>query len=167
MDKPQLINFSWKRYLEDIAQVFVSIKHDGFIPDHIVAIARGGLIIGARLSYLFEKPLGIMAAENWPGGKKADEVKFARHMVYKTKTVGGNVLLCDDLTETGETLEKGIEYLSTKFSGEIKAIRTAVVVHKAWSLFKPDYYGELLNELPDGSRPWILQPQENPEIVLE
>lgn len=163
----EIIKLSWRRYLEDIARVSDAINHDGFVPDHIVAIARGGLIIGARLSYVFEKPLAVMAAEFWPDGKKADEVTFARHMVFKTETVSGKILLCDDLTETGETLIKSKGYLMKKFPGEISEIRTAVVIHKAWSSYTPDYYGEVLNELPDGSRPWILQPQENPEIMLE
>lgn len=167
MSRSQVITFSWKRYLVDITRVFGLVGKDGFTPDHIVAIARGGLIIGARLSYLFDKPLAVMAAEFWPEGKKADEVTFARHMVFKTETVSGKILLCDDLTETGETLIKSKEYLMKKFPGEISEIRTAVVIHKAWSSFKPDYYGEILEELQDGSRPWILQPQENMEIVLE
>lgn len=161
-----IVKYSWERYLQCIGEVVTKLRLDNYIPDHLVAIARGGLLIGMRLSYLFEKPLAIMAAENWPDGKKAEEVTFARHMVYKTDTVSGRILLCDDLTETGETIQKSKNYLLRKFPKGITQIRTAVVIHKEWSLYVPDYYGEVMKQEEDGSRPWILQPTENPEIYL-
>jgi len=136
------------------------------MPDHIVAIARGGLLIGMRMSYLFDKPLAVMAAENWPDGKKAKEIKFARHIVYKTETVSGKILLCDDLTDSGETLIKGTEYLQNKFPGEISEIRTAVIYHKESSAFRPDYFGREIRKDASGAIPWILQPTENPEILM-
>ena len=107
-----------------------------------------------------------MAAENWPGGKKADQISFARHIVYKTDTVGGKILLCDDLTDSGETLQKSGGYLHQKFPGKIEEIRTATIFYKSWSSFRPDYFGREIEPDARGQIPWILQPTENPEILM-
>lgn len=163
----KIVAVSWEKYLELIQKVYQEMKNDGYTPDHVVAIVRGGLLIGTRLSYLFDRPLAVIAAEHWPQGQKADRVTFARHIVFKTDTVKGKILLCDDLTETGETLIHGREYLMNKFPGTITAIRTAVIFHKEWSKYTPDYYGEFMKKDEDGEVPWVFQPTENPEIILQ
>ena len=82
-----------------------------------------------------------------------------------TEDVSGNILLVDDLTDTGDTLKYGKVYLVGKFP-HIKEIRTATLFHKTTSLVKPDYFAREL--VPDGAglMPWILKPTENPEILL-
>jgi hypoxanthine phosphoribosyltransferase len=48
-----------------------------------------------------------------------------------------NVLLIDDITDTGDTLRVSIEYLK---SFDPKEIKTAVIIHKARSAIIPDYF---------------------------
>ena len=167
MEKPnKTIPISWLHYLQNIQKVFEAIQQDGYNPDFVAGIARGGLFFSTRLSYLLDdRPYILIAAENWPKGKKAKKIRFARHCIYVTKSVFGKILLCDDLTETGETFERGKEYLRNKFP-KITEIRTACIFHKEWSKFTPDYFAEELKIDKDGEIPWILQPMENPEILL-
>ena len=74
----------------------------------------------------------------------------------------GNLLLCDDLSDTGVTLNKSIDWLRKypPLQGNIKDIKTAVLWKKKDSTFEPDYCAQKLN-----SNPWIVQPFENYEEV--
>ena len=162
----KLIKISWQTYLNLIKEVHRQVVESDFLPDHVVAVSRGGLTIGERISYLLNKPLVVMAAENWPEGRRASEVKFSRHCVFTTPTVSGKILLVDDLTETGDTLQHGKEYLVSKFP-EITEIKTATLFHKTSSKFKPDYLGMELGPDETGLVPWILKPTENPDIFFQ
>ncbi|PIR97761.1 MAG: hypothetical protein COT89_03230 [Candidatus Colwellbacteria bacterium CG10_big_fil_rev_8_21_14_0_10_42_22] len=161
----KIIKISWEEYLRHIQNIYEQVENDGFIPNHIVAISRGSLTIGERVSYLFKKPLVVMAAENWPEGKKMERIRFALHCVYTTEDVSGKILLIDDLTETGDTLKYGKTYLMNKFPN-IKEIKTATLFHKTTSIVKPDYFARELEPDETGLIPWILKPTENPEILL-
>ena len=72
------------------------------------------------------------------------------------------ILLCDDLSDTGVTLNKSIDWLRKypPLQGNIKDIKTAVLWKKKDSTFEPDYCAQKLN-----SNPWIVQPFENYEEV--
>jgi len=82
---------------------------------YVVAVARGGLGIGERLSRRLNIPMAIVAAENWPSGKKHDTVRFSRHCVYLAGEPSGPILIVDDLTETCATLHETKRYLHLKF----------------------------------------------------
>jgi len=150
-----------------IQDVYYKIVAGGFKPDHVVAIASGGLTIGRRLMNLLNAPLAVMMAEHWPEGKMAPEVTFARHITYKTGTISGKVLLVDDLTDTGKTLSEGMAYLKGKFKG-IEEIRTATIWHKVDSALAPHYFAQEVKADPqldpDGLVPWIEQPDEVEEL---
>ena len=74
----------------------------------------------------------------------------------------GNILLCDDLSDTGVTLNKSIDWLKKypALKGNIKEIKTAVLWKKKDSTFEPDFCAQKLD-----SNPWIVQPFENYEEV--
>ena len=74
----------------------------------------------------------------------------------------GNILLCDDLSDTGVTLNKSIDWLKKypPLKGNIKKIKTAVLWKKKVSTFEPDFCAEKLN-----SNPWIVQPFEHYEEI--
>jgi hypoxanthine phosphoribosyltransferase len=74
----------------------------------------------------------------------------------------GNILLCDDLSDTGVTLNKSIDWLRKypPLAGNIKEIKTAVLWKKKISTFEPDYCAQKLD-----SNPWIVQPFEHYEEV--
>ena len=75
--------------------------------------------------------------------------------------MGGRLLLCDDLSDTGVTLQKSINWLHNYPSiKNIESIKTAVLWKKKDSTFEPDYCAQRLD-----SNPWIVQPFENYEEV--
>lgn len=120
----------------DIFRLWEKILEDGFKPDLIVAILRGGYFPAKVLAELF-------------GGLnlKTVEIKFYRNIDRKEKpkivqplygyVKRKKVLLVDDVTDTGKTLTLAVKHLNQK--GALK-VKTATIHKKVWSKIKPDYY---------------------------
>jgi len=164
MAKRRVITISRETEALLLQELYKKIVEDGYKPDHVVAISSGGLTIGRRLKNLFGVPLSVMGAVSYSKDReRADEIEFARHMFYPTDGISGNVLLVDDLTDTGRTLELGVRYLREKFN-EIDDVHTAIIWHKSASKFAPDHFAEEIvvdpKLDPDGLVPWIEQPDE-------
>ncbi len=128
---------SWRRVVRDCKTLSSSIKTSGYDPDMVVAICRGGLV-PARLvcDFLHIKDLTTIKVEHWGMVATPTEkavIKFPLYVDIKDK----QVLLVDDITDTGDTLRVSLEHLK-KFGP--KEIRTAVLIHKIISGFLPDYY---------------------------
>ncbi len=68
------------------------------------------------------------------------------------------VLVVDDVTDTGETLEHAIEYI---LSFSPREVRTAVLQHKSGSRFRPDYFAREEKEWR-----WIIYPWAVHEDVV-
>ena len=70
------------------------------------------------------------------------------------------VLLIDDLSDTGLTLNKSIEWLKNygPTKNYINEVKTACLWKKKSSTFEPDFCAVKLN-----SDPWIVQPTEHYE----
>ena len=83
-------------------------------------------------------------------------------MSSTVQNMGGNLLLCDDLSDTGVTLNRSIDWLKKypPLKGKIKSIKTAVLWKKAKSTFDPDFCAVTLKD-----NPWIVQPFEKYEEI--
>jgi hypoxanthine phosphoribosyltransferase len=89
------------------------IYHDGFIPDIIYVLLRGGAYVGNVVSEYFkfiprkERPVyyAAVVARSYTGVRESDEVKV-EGWTYSTKALrsGDKVLLVDDIFDTGRTL---------------------------------------------------------------
>lgn len=69
-------------------------------------------------------------------------------------SLGGKVLLIDDLVDSGVTLERVQHHLKENFPA-VTEVRSAVIWCKACSSVRPDFYLDYL-----ASNPWIHQPFE-------
>ena len=71
--------------------------------------------------------------------------------------MGGKILLCDDLSDTGITFNKSINWLKKyePIKNKIEDIKTATLWKKQKSTFNPDYCAVTLE-----ANPWIVQPFE-------
>ena len=69
--------------------------------DSLVAIAKGGLIVGAYLAFKLEMPLDVVYAQSYKGTEQGElTVMIPDHIALTGKTY----LLVDDLYHTGRTL---------------------------------------------------------------
>ncbi|MEL0177332.1 MAG: phosphoribosyltransferase domain-containing protein [Pelagibacteraceae bacterium] len=156
---------SWDEYNKTEEKLAIQVHDSGLKVDLLVGIMRGGAPIIDVLSRIFKIKCAYMAVESYSGKGVEDqqgEIIFSRELSSTAHILGGNILLCDDLSDTGVTLNKSIEWLKNykPIKDNIKEIRTAILWKKSKSTFEPDYCA---NRLKDS--PWIVQPFEKYEEV--
>ena len=126
---------------------------------------RGGATIIDVLSRVFKLKCAYLAVESYSGKDIEDQqgdLVFSRELSSTVQDMKGNILLCDDLSDTGVTLNKSIDWLKKypQLKGKINEIKTAVLWKKKDSSFEPDFCAQRLD-----SNPWIVQPFEHYEEI--
>lgn len=126
------------------------IKASGYKPDLIVAIGRGGYVPGRLVSdFLLFDDLTSMKIEHYTRAANMREetrIKFP----IPVDITGKKVLIVDDVTDTGETLNLAVGYALSLKSADV---RTAVLLHKTCSPFIPDFYAQKIIKWR-----WIIYP---------
>lgn len=129
----------WNLFHKLARQVAQKINDSGYKPDLIVGLARGGWVLARVLCDLIGvKDLVSLKVEHWgvtatPNGKA--KLKYP----LKVDLKGKNVLVVDDITDTGESMRVAVEYIQSLNPSEI---RTATLRHITSSKFMPYYFGE-------------------------
>ena len=104
----------WKEYNLIVEKLAIQIHQSGFKPDMLIGIMRGGAPIIDVLSRVFKLKCAYLAVESYSGEGTEDqqgELVFSREMSSTVQEMKGNILLCDDLSDTGVTLNKSIDWL--------------------------------------------------------
>ena len=144
---------SWESVVELTYKLAAMIKHSGFKPDIVIAIARGGYvparIICDRLDIY---DLASIRITHYTGGSTKQEQ--ARLSIPLSIDINGmNVLLVDDVDDTGDTFLVALEHLK---SLNPKAIKIAVLHHKTICTLLPDYYVATVRKWRWIIYPWAL-----------
>lgn len=147
---------SWDEYHRLIERLALAIHESGWRFDALLCLARGGLRVGDIISRVYDMPLAILAASSYreAAGREQGSLDIGEYITMTRGTLGGNLLLVDDLVDSGVTLARVIDHLKLRYPAVVE-VRTAVLWYKACSTFQPDYYVERLE-----SNPWIHQPFE-------
>jgi hypoxanthine phosphoribosyltransferase len=107
---------TWSMFGEASHELARLIDDDGFRPDLILSIARGGLPIGGALSYsLGIKNTHVMNVEYYTG--KGERLEFPVILPPPLTLVdieSAKVLICDDVADTGHTLKMVVEYVASQ-----------------------------------------------------
>ena len=105
---------TWAQYDDLIEQLAVQVQQSDFQFDQILCLARGGMRIGDVLSRLFNVPLAILAASSYRGAKGTEQgaLSIAQQVTSTAGTLSGNILLVDDLVDSGVTFAKVCEALA-------------------------------------------------------
>ena len=156
---------SWDEYNSTVEKLAIQIDESGYKPDILIGIMRGGAPIIDVLSRVFKLKCAYLAVESYSGKgieDKQGELTFSREMSSTVQNIGGNLLLCDDLSDTGVTLNRSIEWLKgySPLKGKIQSVKTAILWKKEKSTFNPDFCAVKLE-----SNPWIVQPFEKYEEI--
>ena len=156
---------SWDDYNKTVEKLAIMVHDSGYKPSLLVGIMRGGAPIIDVLSRVFKLKCAYLAVESYSGKGIEDQqgkLIFSREMSSTVQNFGGNLLLCDDLSDTGVTLNRSIEWLKNyqPLKGKIKNIKTAILWKKKKSIFEPDYCAVKLS-----NDPWIVQPFEKYEEI--
>ena len=125
-----------------------SIAADGFRPDAIVGIARGGLALAGALSYALEvKTLGSLNVEFYTGVGSTLETPIVLPPTLDRESLRGkSILLVDDVADSGRTLKLVVELLRAGDGGGAgggggrgSEVRTVCLYSKPTTVEEPDY----------------------------
>ncbi|MQA34745.1 phosphoribosyltransferase [Modestobacter roseus] len=139
------------RAARELAQ---QVADDGFEPDIILSIARGGLFLGGALGYALDvKNLFVMNVEFYTGVDERLELPVVLPPTLDVVDLtGARVLIADDVADTGKTLELVEQFCA----GHVAAVRTAVVYEKPRSVVRCDYVWKRTDDWIDF--PWSTLP---------
>ena len=147
----------WEEIEEGILTITERMLSDDFVPDVIVAILTGGVIPAKLMSdVLGIKSMRYIDVKLYKGVNSRENKPIVR-AVYVDSLENKKVLVIDDVSDTGETLD---------FVGNVIAmfnpslVRTATIFVKPWSRKYPDYYYKVVDK-------WIIFPWDKWEVVRE
>lgn len=114
-----------------------TIADDGYRPDAIVAIARGGLVLAGALGYALDvKMLGSLNVEFYTGvEERLDEPVVLPPTLDREALAGKRVLLVDDVSDSGRTLALVLALLRAG-GGEVRSV---CLYSKPGTVQQPDY----------------------------
>ena len=127
----------WSKYGVAARELATQVAEDGFRPDMILAIARGGLFVAGSLGYaLAVKNLYVMNVEYYTGiDERLDvPVMLPPHVDFIDQS-HAKVLIADDVADTGHTLALVHEHCL----GKVADVRSAVLYEKSHSIVKCEY----------------------------
>ena len=158
------LHVSWDEYRTKTENLAKQIYKDGWQFNQVVCIAKGGMRVGDVMARIFDVPLAILSVESYKGEgvkNKRGAITFSRDLEKTSPKICSKVLILDDLSDSGITLKKSLDWLNHTYCFYIdEPISTGVLFYKAVSAFKPDYYVDYLKDSP-----WIHMPYEKYETM--
>lgn len=146
---------SWSRIYDMLLDLAGRIRKDGFKPDIIVGISRGGWPPARVLSDLLSNPnVANVRAEFYLGiAETGSEPTLTQPVSVKTR--GKKILIVDEVADTGKSLRMVREHIVKEGA---KEARTVTVYYKPWSIVRPDYFAKETSD-------WIVFPWEIKETL--
>jgi len=149
----QYLAVTWNEYHTLSQTLADNILRQKISLDEIVAIARGGLSLGLILTDFLRIPISTITIQSYTDIKKQGLVQITSKL---GKTIRGkNILLVDDIADSGKTFLRAISYLKRHNAAKIL---TASLFYKPHSRYKPDFFAQQTSD-------WILLPHEVTEWI--
>ena len=146
---------TWDKIYEFLLSLAEKIRGDKFKPDVIVGVSRGGWPPARVMSDLLENPeIANVKAEFYLGVAETKGEPLITQPV-SVSVRDKEVLLMDDVADTGKSLRLVRVHLKEKGATEVKI---ATIYYKPWSVVIPDYYEK-------ETRSWIIFPWERKETL--
>jgi hypoxanthine phosphoribosyltransferase len=145
----------WDQIYDVLVELADKIRGNGFRPDIIVGISRGGWLPARVLSDLLDNPhIASVGAEFYVGVAEANcEPKLTQPI--SVSVLDKKVLIVDDVVDTGKSATLIKTHL---YAAGVKEAKILTLYYKPWSMVRPDYYGK-------ETRDWIVFPWEIKETL--
>ncbi len=161
METPELAYIPYEDFVDDVKALGLAIGADGWKPDFVVGIGRGGLVPGAYLSHR----IGIALLSVDHSSKVHD---FADELLAKLAAqtaAGTRILFVDDINDSGST----ILYLRAAIErgGSPANARVGVLIDNIRSAARVDYRSREIDR--DTDKRWFVFPWEamSDQVTLE
>src|SRR5438093_1638651 len=149
---------SWEDLGDGARELAELVHRDGYRPDIVLAIARGGLLVGGAIGYaLGVKNTFTMNVEFYTGiDERLDMPMILPPVPDLVDFAETKVLIADDVADTGSTLKLVQEFCE----GKVAEVRSAVLYEKSRSMVSCDYVWRRTDR-------WITFPWSAEEPVLQ
>ena len=146
--------YKWNEMRRDVNTICREILLDGFNPEVIVGLSRGGLTPGVMMSHWMQKPFKPV---------KASLRDFPEWEDYLPKKTDERVLIVDDICDSGETFDRIKSYIKGPRINQPLELPVEVRFATLWwnneCNVEPHYY---VNEIAkDSTGTWIHFPWES------
>ena len=150
---------TWANYGMGVRELARQISGDGYRPDVILGIARGGLIPTGSLGYALSiKNCYMMNVEYYTDvDERLDVPVILPPYLELVDLEHSNVLVIDDVADTGHTLAKVYEFVEHS----VHSVKAAVLYEKSRSVIKCEYVWRRTDQwinFPWSSEPPIVAP---------
>ncbi|MFC7166607.1 phosphoribosyltransferase [Halospeciosus flavus] len=143
---------NWEYIYDLCREVSNQVKESDFEPDVIVALARGGWFAGRCLcDFIGLDDLTSLKMEHYVGAAEKSSEPEIRYPMPEGSVEGKNVLIIDDIADTGGSIRRAEEYVEERGADEI---RTGTLQLLGTSEFDPDFVGEYLDQWAWVVYPW-------------
>ena len=149
---------TWEELGRGSRELAEAIHADGYAPDMVLAIARGGLLVAGALGYALDvKNTFTMNVEFYTGVDERLEMPMILPPVPDLVDFAETkVLIADDVADTGATLKLVQEFCE----GKVAEVRSAVLYEKSRSVVNADYVWRRTDR-------WITFPWSAEDPVLQ
>ena len=155
---------SAQELLEDSFRVAAKVYDDGFRPQFIVGIWRGGAPIGIAVQEYFDfkavetDHIAVRTSSYYGINQQSKEIKVhGLHYIIENANAGDGLLIVDDVFDSGRSIDALIKQLKQNMRNNMpKDVRVACPWYKPQNSkvgFTPDYFVHTSDE-------WLVFPHE-------
>jgi len=154
---------TWSLFGDATRDLAHAIADSGFVPDIVLAVARGGLTVAGALAYaLGVKNCFAMNVEFYTGVDERLEVPVMLPPTLDLLDIrGSRVLVADDVADTGKTLE----LVRSVIAEHVTEARAAVLYQKPQSVIDADYVWRHTDKWIN--LPWSTVPPATDTVINE
>lgn len=137
MTDPEREILTWEGFGDASRRLAEAIASDGFRPDAVLGIARGGLLLAAALAYALDvKSVFLINVEYYTGVDQRLPAPVILPPQLRVRDLQAmDVLLVDDVADTGATLA----LVRDLCREEVQEVRAAVLYEKPRSIIRCEY----------------------------
>ena len=135
--QPEREILTWEGFGRATRALATEIATEGFRPDIVLAVARGGLTVAGALAYALNvKNCFAMNVEFYTSVDERLDVPIVLPPTLDVVDLRGmRVLIADDVADTGKTLE----LVRKEIAEHVAEARCAVLYMKPWSIITPEH----------------------------
>ncbi|AEN10969.1 MULTISPECIES: phosphoribosyltransferase [unclassified Streptomyces] len=130
-------NLTYEAFGHAVRELAQAVADDGYVPDVVLSIARGGVFVAGGLAYALDcKNIHLVNVEFYTGvGTTMDMPVMLAPVPNAIDFTRKKVLIADDVADTGKTLKLVRDFCID----HVAEVRSAVIYEKPQSLVKCEY----------------------------